>query len=499
MEGSCNFAKPCKADGECGSGTCFVIPNYSSLASALTNVIESYMGIWSPLDGCPAVNANLGQWTLGTFLTNISSYWDGTNATAFPLSSNAGICLPVGHDMTTAANALLNDLGIQVDTFNVSIWVDRSNSWYADSGFNISLGGLVGVTDPAPTPVNIIRAGAFVPTEGAMNLLHATCDSELYLLRGSAGQQRVTLPRLHLLAHTLFAEVQLLAQCRDVDYMQADVETRYFVQHLGMWLALMESSSMYSFPHEYSDLYSNLSSQLQQRSLYRKINLPTGCRLTDWLSTGTCRVSYSNIGRLMGVNMTLRLTLQNCANLPNAVPEIYLDCFGTDCETVLNPTNMLVPCSTDADCLSGYTCDQTFYGIPNSFEPMDMYFIEAPQGNQCFTNASSDLFNIFNILKGDNPFQGNMSGVCQFPLMQKIMSIKNNGNITNEDFILAGAGGITVVGLDVYSGPALSNSTIAANSTKDTGSSSGAGSTVGGTSSFLMVAAALLAIVFARL
>lgn len=62
--------------------------------------------------------------------------------------------------------------------------------------------------------------------------------------------------------------------------------------------------------------------------------MPAGCTVSDWMSTGTCRLQFTGLRAMLNKDVTLRLVITRCPAFPEGVPDVYVDCVGADCGSV---------------------------------------------------------------------------------------------------------------------------------------------------------------------
>jgi hypothetical protein len=338
---------------------------------------------------------------------------------------------------------------------DLEINVTQPYDYYA-SPLSVSIGALKANNDEFPTLTSSKRGEDIEALPNALNLLHITCQTEFYVLRGTNAEMRLTFPRIHQLGARGMMHIADLAKCRDSDYDDTSIAIRNFPHQLGMWLSLLEShSGNYTFPREYPDWYSNITAAFRdQQNLLNRIDLPQGCRLSDWISGGKCQLMYEKIGDLIDKDVSLRLTISNCT--ANAPPAIYLDCYGADCNALVNPSNLVKYCTQDSDCLSGYQC-KAYDASDNLFrDPGFVYGYGMEVSHQCTSPAQSfvDFINIISIAKGEEgvaKLSDAKKGVCTVALVDAIEAVAGN-DLPASSFLDTSGNSIKLVGLKAYAG-----------------------------------------------
>jgi len=190
----------------------------------------------------------------------------------------------------------------------------------------------------------------------------------LFGLKGQSIGAKVSLPRIHKLMDQFADALSTTAKCRDSRYEDKHVQVRYFVHQLAMWLEIFTTDGTYSFPAEYNDLFKMKLNSIPVGNEGRiTVELPVGCKFSDWMETGVCALEFKGFESLFGVTgFSLRLVVSRCAgSISNALPEIWFDCKGDFCNELFTSYELKY-CQANGECPSGTTCE-TQGSLDNSF------------------------------------------------------------------------------------------------------------------------------------
>jgi len=83
-----------------------------------------------------------------------------------------------------------------------------------------------------------------------------------------------------------------------------------------------------------------------------RLILPSTCTFETWQNTGVCSLKWTGLQDLLNVNVTLRGKMRRCSPNTEDVPEMYLECEGSDCASFFRPTL----CNYDDECAANLVC-----------------------------------------------------------------------------------------------------------------------------------------------
>ncbi len=158
-----------------------------------------------------------------------------------------------------------------------------------------------------------------------------------------------------------------------------------------------------------------------------KVVLPRGCKLDDFLRTGVCKLQFSGLQTLFpNTEILIRLIARRCGSSSGTLPELYLDCVGSDCASIIQAYNYQY-CTQDADCgTSGMCVLFSDYSIGGGVDPIAWLLWGATPMDKC-ANSDTFAFNLTQLLQilggtgqvpaGPSP----MNGICQ----PALVNIKN--------------------------------------------------------------------------
>lgn len=154
-----------------------------------------------------------------------------------------------------------------------------------------------------------------------------------------------------------------------------------------------------------------------------RLAMPAGCQLQDFLATGVCTLQVQLGSLFGGKDVALRLVARRCGGSAAAVPEVYVDCVGADCGSVVQAYNYQL-CMQDSDCGSGSVC-RLFadYAVAGGRDPLASLLWHANANDIC-ANQNTFAFNLTQLLsllggRGAVPAgPDSRNGICQPQLEQ---------------------------------------------------------------------------------
>jgi hypothetical protein len=103
-------------------------------------------------------------------------------------------------------------------------------------------------------------------------------------------------------------------------------------------------------------IYERIHEAMFEDNQMDRMEMPAGCTLADYLSTGECKLQWTGLGKVLSSHpVTIRATISDC---PGSYPSLYVDCVddknGDACRDLIRIYDVTT-CAKDSDCNFG-TC-----------------------------------------------------------------------------------------------------------------------------------------------
>nr|BAK02668.1 predicted protein [Hordeum vulgare subsp. vulgare] len=430
--GCSTLLQPCNTDSDCGTLQCHNLRSESQV-DFFTDIFTTLQDMYLYDDddtypGCYPVSSvvnYVAQYVYSLYSTTTAPAFgdwkvcglDPYNTTN--IENDFDSCTTETTDINTAC--AISDEYYDVSCTNLQSWTGILSDGSSSVAANRKDG-----TFFFPTPLALPAAD--LPTDGALPIIGGTCDG-IYSFMGQQNYGLTFKFDTRNMVNAFGTFVSNVESCRTGNTLNADqLRSLFGMWSLDFWLyglAAPEQPSL-TTRSTFQDIFDFDADDGKEDSegiAFGRLEMPSTCTLEYLQANGQCSLKWSGLGDLLTLDITIRLRLRTCGQ--NAAPEFYVECEGTDCQHLINPTL----CDTNADCPTSLICKplSTADGdddnwLVNGYNPLGLllwgvsdtpttcpqnYLEEIPAGNTCpgATPSSwySFLQNTISVLSGNTP------------------------------------------------------------------------------------------------
>jgi len=343
-----NYLKPCSFDEDCGGSLKCNVLHTSTTSQFFSDMFSAFqdMYIYDSQDIYP------GCYSISTAVDYISqtvlSYFTSTPASN--LFSDFKVC---GFDVSNFGSMDDDFTSCSVTQYPIDEECAYVDTLYSTTCPNIATWD--GTLSDSSSAVSSSRKngdaftqfdyGSGTGTSDVVSIVRATCDGSFSFMATEKYSIGVGVNASYLIQ--AFTTLLLNTQnCR----FSVPLTLNQFRAAWEMWTGDYWG---YLFTYPTPAPFTTRSSWLSLfDSVSSRITLPTTCTLATWQQTGVCALKWTGLQDLLNVDITIRARMRRCTANPEGIPEMYIECEGTDCANLFRP----ILCTADDQCSPDLVC-----------------------------------------------------------------------------------------------------------------------------------------------